>query len=114
MRIKKIKIGDEFLEVKDCNWWQKGIGLTFCRREKAKALLFDFKKNTKIKLTSWFVFFPFLAIWLDSDDKVIEKRIIPLWKFSISPKKEFTKLIEIPISRLYSKILKLLEDTKDL
>lgn len=57
---KKIRIN-----VKVCSEFNKFLGLMFVRRKRAKALLFDFEKPTKISIHSWFVFFPFVAIWLD-------------------------------------------------
>lgn len=95
-----------FLEVHRCNWLEMLIGLMFSRREKAKALLFEFKTPVKISIHSFFVFFPFLAIWINSEGKILEKRIISPWKLKILPKKEFSKLIEIPISRRYSEKIK--------
>lgn len=98
---KKIK-----LEVHKCNFLEKIIGLMFSRRENARALLFEFKKPTRMTIHSLFVFFPFFAIWLDSRGKVVEIQKIPSWRLSVKPNRDFTRLIEIPISRRYSKILK--------
>ncbi|MFH1365099.1 MAG: hypothetical protein ABIH28_00755, partial [archaeon] len=56
---KKINI-----EVVRCNFFQMFRGLMFTRKEKARVLLFDFKKPVKIAIHSYFVFFPFLAVWL--------------------------------------------------
>ncbi len=81
----------------------------FTRREKAKTLLFEFKTPTKISIHSLFVFFPFLAIWLDSDGKVVEKRIVNPWNFHIKPKKDFVKLVELPLNKKYSVIFKKLD-----
>ncbi len=80
----------------------KARGLTFRRREKARALLFDFNKPVKMKIHSLFVFFDFIAIWLDKDDKIIEiKKVIP-WRLSVSPSgKSYTRLIEVPINNFY-------------
>jgi len=93
------------LEAKNCNLIQKITGLTFTKKEKAKILLFDFKKQTKIPIHSFFVFFNFLAIWLDEDNQVIEIKKVTPWKLSIAPKKSFTKLIEIPINKKHKELL---------
>jgi len=84
-------------------------GLMFCRRENADVLLFDFKNKTDLKIHSCFVFFPFLAVWLDDENKIIQKQIVVPWKVSVSPKRNFKKLIEIPFNKKYYKILKFLD-----
>tara|TARA_Y100000034_G_scaffold88208_1_gene105853 strand:+ start:5887 stop:6213 length:327 start_codon:yes stop_codon:yes gene_type:complete len=79
-------------------------GLMF-RSANTKNLLFEFcGKGPSIH--SYFVFFDFLAIWLDSDNKVIEVRKIRPWTFSAKPDRNYKKLIEVPINRKNRKILK--------
>lgn len=104
---KKIKI-----EVKKFNFFGKFIGLMFSRREKAPALLFDFEKPTNQAIHSLFVFFPFVAVWIDENEKIVEIKKIPSWKFSIKPEKKFVKLIEIPISKKYSNVIGFLDDVR--
>lgn len=99
------------LEVKLCNSiFSKIKGLMFTRKQNAKALLFNFKKPTKIKIHSFFVFFPFLALWLDDNNTIIESKIIKPFKFSISSKKPFSKFVEIPINKKYFSVIKLLSN----
>lgn len=108
---KKIKIQN----LKKLSELGKIRGLMFRRREKANALLFEFKKPTRIKLHSWFVFFPFFAIWLDNQGRIIKKRIVHPWEAFIGPEKPFSKLIEIPINGFYRReIAKLSGSQKDL
>jgi uncharacterized membrane protein (UPF0127 family) len=96
------------LEVKKCGFLQSAAGLMFKKRETAGALLFEFSSSEKRAIHSLFVFFPFLAIWLNDKNKIIEiSRVMP-WRLSICPKKPFKKLIEVPINARYSKIMKLL------
>jgi len=102
---KKIK-----LVVEDCNLFKKITGLMFSRREKAKALLFDFKKLTKIKLHSIFVFFPFLVIWLDDKNEIVDLKIVKPFRFSVAPNKSFSKIIEIPFNDKYKKIIDFLDE----
>ncbi len=109
LRYKKKTIN---LEVHKVSEFKKGIGLMFSRRKKAKILLFEFKKPTKLKIHSLFVSFPFLAIWLDKRNSILEKKIIKPWQIAIKPKKYFYKLIEIPINNKNRKILKTLVDNK--
>ncbi len=100
------------LEVKKVNFFGKFIGLMFSRREKALALLFDFEKPTNQAIHSLFVFFPFVAIWLDENEKIVEIMKIPSWKFLIKPKKKFVRLIEIPVSKKYSEVIEFLDDVR--
>jgi len=107
---KKIQVN-----VKVCNWWQRIIGLMFARKENARALLFDFKRPVTLFIHSWFVFFPFVAIFLDARGKIIEKRMVQPFEFKVSPSKPYVKLIEIPVNFKYHEILQfLVEDAKGL
>jgi uncharacterized membrane protein (UPF0127 family) len=81
--------------------FQEARGLTFRTRKNARALLFEFEKPTNLKIHSCFVWFPFIAIWIDQKDKVIKKKIVHPWRVSINPKESFKKLIEIPINDFY-------------
>jgi len=103
--IFKYKNGKINLVVEDCNLFKKVTGLMFSRREKAQALLFNFSKPTKIKLHSLFVFFPFVVVWLDDKNKVIDLRIVKPFKSSIISNKTFSKIIEIPLNNKYKKII---------
>jgi len=104
-RNKKIKVFAE-----DCNFFKKFSGLMFSRRENAKILLFNFKIKQKIKIHSFFVFYNFIAIWLDKKNKVIDLKIVKPFSPCVSPKKSGFKLVEIPINNKNKKILKLLVD----
>jgi len=96
---KKIKIP----KVRKLGFLEKGFGLMFTRRKRARALLFEFNKPVNFHLTSLFVFFPFLAIWLDKNNNVLEKKIVRPWKITISSSvKSYYKIIEIPINKFYS------------
>lgn len=98
----------EISEVKECNWFEKIIGLMFCRREKANALVFSFNKQTKMAIHSFFVFFPFFAVWLDDKNKVMETKKIKPFRLRESPTNSYYKLVEIPINKKYRKILEFL------
>jgi len=97
---KKIKIS-----VKKIFSFGKIIGLMF-KNKTTENLLFDFKKKTKMRIHSYFVFFNFLAVWLDKKNKVLEWRIVKPFTFSIKPKNYFVKLIEIPINKKNEEIVK--------
>lgn len=111
----KIKFKNKKIEilVKEVSELGKVRGLMFRRREKSRALLFNFSKDVTMKIHSWFVFFPFVAIWLDEKNNVLDFKIVNSWVFSILPStKNFRKLIEIPFNKRYSKILKSLDGQK--
>jgi uncharacterized membrane protein (UPF0127 family) len=98
------------LKVYPCKFLEKGIGLMFSRREKAKALLFDFNRPNRLKIHSLFVFFPFLAIWLDNKNRIVDEKVVKSFTFSVSCKKPFYKLLEIPLNKKYKDILELLDE----
>jgi len=84
--------------------FQRCIGLMFSRREKAKILLFKFRKPVRMAIHSLFVFYPFLAIWINSNGKIIEKKIVYPFSWYVCPKKKFISLVEIPLNRKYKRI----------
>ena len=91
-----------------CSGIREGIGLMFKTREKAVALLFDFKKPVNLLVHSMFVFFPFIAVWLDEKNKVIDVKKIKPFTLGVRPKKSFNKFIEVPINDKYRNYIKLL------
>lgn len=92
------------IELSCVPFFRQGIGLMFSKRERANALLFNFGRNTNISLFSYFVYYPFIAIWLDEDDNVIDIRVVDPFLFGIRPSKKFRKVIEIPISQKYKEV----------
>ena len=102
---KKIKV-----EVEDCNSFRKFSGLMFSRREKAGILLFKFKNKQKIMIHSFFVFYPFVAIWLNENGEIVDLKKVYPFNPCISPKESSFMLVEIPINTKNKKILSLLDD----
>jgi len=95
------------LEVFECNAFEKGTGLMFSRKEKAKILLFGFKKKSYLSIHSFFVFFPFIAVWTDDKNKILcWKKVLP-FTFRVSPPKSgYFNLIEIPMTKEHSRVVK--------
>jgi len=91
---------------KDCNFLDKFIGLMFSRRQKAEILMFRFMREQKIDIHSFFVFYSFIAVWLDSRNNVVDLKIVKPFSPYISHKKTAKSLIEIPINNYYSGIIK--------
>ena len=93
------------LEVQNCDsLWSKFRGLMFRNKENASALLFDFKKSSKISIHSFFCH-EFIAVWLNDKDKVIRIKKIKPWRLNINPKQDFAKLIEIPVNNSYFSLI---------
>jgi len=96
------------INARSCNSFRKFIGLMFSRREKTEALLFAFKKQVDFRIHSFFVFFPFVAVWLDEKNDVIEIKKVTPFTVSVRAKRPYKKLLEIPWSSRYRKNIKLL------
>ena len=93
------------VEAKSCNFFQKGIGLMFSRREKANNLIFEFNKKRKIVIHSFFVFFPFVALWLNEKKEVVDANIVKPFVSYVSPSEKTNYLIEVPINKKNKKIV---------
>src|SRR3989344_8394352 len=103
---KSIKI-----PVKSVSFFGKFSGLML-KTKNTENLLFEFKKDAKLKIHSFFVFFTFLAVWLDEKNSFVDLRIVKPFSFAVSPKEPFRKLIEIPFNNKNKKILRFLVDKK--
>ncbi|MDO8508496.1 MAG: DUF192 domain-containing protein [Nanoarchaeota archaeon] len=95
------------LDVKNTNTFTKFTGLMF-KNKHYKNLLFEFRSETKTPIHSLFVFFPFLVLWLDSRNRVVERKIVKSFSLSVRPKKCFRKIVEIPINNRNKKIINFL------
>ncbi len=96
---KKINI-----PIKKVLFFGKISGLMFKNKE-TKNLLFEFKKETTMKIHSFFVFFPFLAIWTNQKNEVVEFKFVKPFNPVIKSKKPFQKLIEVPLNSKNKKII---------
>jgi uncharacterized membrane protein (UPF0127 family) len=97
--ILKHKKKKYYLEVGECNFLEKILGLMIFRKK--ALLLFNSKKPIKLKIHSFFCS-PFLAVYTDDKNNVLEIIHIKNWKPIILPKNKFNKLIEIPLTSKYS------------
>jgi len=104
----KIKFKDEEIEisVKKLGFWGRGSGLMFKGRETGN-LLFEFKEARRWVIHSYFVFFPFLAIWLDGENRVLEREIVKPFRFRVRPRGKAKKLVEIALNERNREIVKL-------
>ena len=98
------------IDVEVCGFFGKIFGLMFKSKESANALLFEFEKPTRMSIHSLFVFFPFLAIWLNKKGKVIEIKKVKPFTASVFSKKNFYKLLEIPFNKKYDDKIRILHE----
>jgi uncharacterized membrane protein (UPF0127 family) len=94
--------------VKKLSEFGKGIGLMFHKREACPAMLFEFKKPTRMMIHSLFVFFKFEAVWLDDKNRIVDKKLVKPFRLAVSSEKSFYKLLEIPVNRYYKKEIEIL------
>jgi uncharacterized membrane protein (UPF0127 family) len=80
------------------------IGLMF-KSKTNENLLFEFNKDTKMSIHSYFVSFDFLAVWLDKNNRVIEWKIVKPFSFIVRPRKPYLKLIEVPLNSKNKRII---------
>ena len=97
------------LKIKRTNLFSKFFGLMF-RNSETENLLFDFARDCKIRIHSFFVFFPFLIIWLNEENEVVGHKIVKPFRFSVSSTKKFRKFVEVPINRKNRRILDFFDD----
>jgi uncharacterized membrane protein (UPF0127 family) len=64
--------------------------------EEGEALLFDFKRETRLfsSVHTLLVFFPIALIWLDSEGVVVDKRIAKPFRPFIAPRRRARYLLE--------------------
>lgn len=102
LRNKKIRIN-----LKKPKFFGRIFGLMF-RTRNTDNLLFAFNKDIKISFHSWFVFFNFIVLYLDSNDRIIEFKLVKPFTFSIECKKKFRKVVEIPVNEKNKHLLSFL------
>lgn len=118
--MKKTNIGFKFkgkeqrLDVYRLSLLEEGIGLMFSPLRNSKPLLFEFEEGSKWLIHSLFVFFPFLAIWMDSENEVVDYKIVKPFTFSVASRKPYKKIIEIPLKEGFRYIWDQFVEKKDL
>tara|TARA_Y100000310_G_C20352580_1_gene655093 strand:- start:230 stop:568 length:339 start_codon:yes stop_codon:yes gene_type:complete len=85
------------IRVKPMGVFQRFIGLMF-KSKNCGNLLFEFSSTARWKIHSFFVFFDFLAVWLDESNNVIEIRRVKPFTTGVTCKRGFKRLVEIPIN----------------
>ena len=108
----RLRINREFIDIVDIErktGFGKGKGLMFSDAEDANAMLFEFNSDTRRSITSLFCP-PFLAIWLNENNKILEYKVVSPGKLMIKPRKYFRRLIEIPLNNKYSPVVEFILD----
>ncbi|RMD67651.1 hypothetical protein D6817_00860 [Candidatus Pacearchaeota archaeon] len=102
----KLKKGRTTLavKVKQADGFARYIGLMFKKRS-SNALLFKFQKG-RAAIHSLFVFFPFVAVWLDDKNNVKKVEVVKPFRLCVRGPREACALIEIPLSKRHEKILR--------
>ncbi len=96
------------LKVKKMSFFGKIRGLMF-KRKKIETLLFNFLEESREPIHSIFVFFPFIALWLNDKNEIVEHKIVKPFAFFVRPERKFIKLIEIPLEIKDEKAQKLIK-----
>lgn len=95
----KINFKSKNLEVEDVrladSLWLKFRGLMFRSKQNSPRLLF----NGEFAIHSYFVFSPFLTLWLDSQNNVVDYKIVRPFKTYVNSSKRFSKILEIPLNK---------------
>lgn len=93
----KFKGKEAEVEAERVSLFGSALGLMF-KGKNTKNLLFEFKRDTRTSIHSLFVFFRFLAIWLDKDNNVVDFRIVKPFSIDVNSKSNFRRLLEIPLN----------------
>lgn len=82
----------------------KVFGLMF-RTSDCDNILFEFDTDEKMAFHSFFCFFPFLILWLDEKNNVLDWKIVHPFELRISTSKSFRKVVEIPLNKRNMKVV---------
>jgi uncharacterized membrane protein (UPF0127 family) len=99
---------DLYVVPKSLHW----LGLMFSSKKDAKPLLFEFPRESRLSIHSFFVWFSFIGIWLNKEGKVLKIERVEPFRLRILPKEKFKFLIELPIKSDYDDVLKILDENK--
>ena len=89
----------------------KYVGLMFKSKD-TENLLFNFKNYKTFGIHSYFVFFDFLAIWLDEKDKIVDFSVVKPFTFFIKSKNPSVKLLELPLNNRNKEIFEFLVEKR--
>ena len=93
------------VDARKCGFFS--FGLMF-RTRQTELCVFRFKEDTDFRISSLFVPFSFLAIWLDEENKVMGVKKVRPFTVSVSSNKPYRTLLEIPINKKHFKLVNIL------
>ena len=99
------------LNVVRVNFFTQFTGLMFSRRKTA-IRLFSHAVDRRMPIHSWFVFYKFLIVWLDSKKRVVEWRVVKPFTSFVLPRKVCCAFLEIPLDDKYNKEIKFVVGNK--
>ena len=93
------------VEIADC-FFKKFRGLMF--RKKPKKMLLVLKNQGRIEagIHSFFVFFPFDAVWLDENWKIVDLKTVRPFSFK-TPRKPAKYVLELPKGMIEKRKMKI-------
>jgi len=98
----------EFIvQARECSFLRRGAGLMFRTRE-TDNLIFSFGKEAVYPFTGIFCFSPFLIIWLDENNEIIDFKLAKPFEARLLSTKPFKKVLELPLNRQNKKIIEYL------
>lgn len=92
------------IDVKRVGFFTQFIGLMFSRR-KTPIRLFSYSSDRKVPIHSWFVFYEFLIVWIDSKNKIVSWKLVKPFTSLVLPTINCRAFLEIPIDDKYKKEL---------
>ncbi len=98
-----IQIKNQKYKADFCQGFSRVIGFMFFFTKPKKPKLLAFEKEQRISLHMLFVFFPLLAVFLDSEKRIVEiKRLMPFTFYT--SKKKARYVIEMPLNLIKIKV----------
>jgi uncharacterized membrane protein (UPF0127 family) len=92
------------IKAKEVSWLGKFSGLMF-RTRRTRNLFFTFPSEDLAAIHSFFVFFPFLALWLDDKNRVIDHSVVRPFTLLVRPRHSSKRLLELPLNVENTKII---------
>ncbi len=90
------------IDIKRVGFFTQFIGLMFSRR-KTPIRLFSYSSDRKVPIHSWFVFYDFLIVWLDSKNKIVSWKVVKPFTSLVLPTRVCRAFLEIPLDGKYRK-----------
>ena len=104
----KIKFKGRNIRIKSrkVSCFGKYSGLMF-KSANTENLFFEFGEAQRTAIHSCFVFFKFLALWLDKRNNVVDFEIVKPFTLWVTPKKKAGKLLELPFNKKNAQIIEI-------